>query len=68
MSHFLIDRSFKYDASVKQSPFDNGYIYDEERGYWREKLGDRPLMHIENEFKPQTKKADVETGEDRKGE
>lgn len=68
MSHFLIDNSFKYDVPAKKSPLSNNFYYDEIRGYWREKLGDMPLMHIENEFKPQTKKADVETGEDRKGE
>lgn len=68
MSHFLIKNAFKYDSSLKKNPLKNNFIYDDISGYWREKSSQKPLMHMESGFKPQTKKADVETGEDRKGE
>jgi hypothetical protein len=42
--------------------------YDGVKGYWINIENGNPLMHEDAGFKPRTKKEDIETGEDRKGE
>lgn len=68
MSHLLIDKSFKYKIPKQNKTLLRDYSYDDKRGYWLSKNSGQPLMHEDNQYKPRTKKADVETGEDRKGE
>ena len=68
MSHLLIDKSFKYKVPPQKESLFNDYFYDERKGYWLNKESGKPLMHEDNQFKPRTKKEDIETGEDRKGE
>lgn len=68
MSHLLIEKSFKYKVREQKIALFNDYFYDDTSGYWKNKRNGLPLMHEENQFKPHTKKEDIETGEDRKGE
>jgi len=68
MSHLLIDKSFKYKIPTQNESLHRDYSYDDKRGYWLNKNSGHPLMHEDNQYKPRTKKEDVETGEDRKGE
>lgn len=65
MDHILI----KY---AKRKPFADlpkmpkGAIYDKEKGYWV--INDSPLTATADFQKQQTKKCDLETGEDQKGD
>jgi len=68
MSHLLIEKSFKYKIQPQKKSLFSDYLYDEKKGYWLNKENGQPLMHENNQFKPRTKKEDIETGEDRKGE
>jgi hypothetical protein len=68
MSHILIEKSFRYKVKSQTSALLDEYYYNETKGYWLDKVSGLPLMRKNNEYKPRTKKADVETGEDRKGE
>ena len=68
MSHLLIEKSFKYKVQEQKTALVNDYFYDNASGYWKSKCNGLPLVHQNNQFKPKTKKCDVETGEDRKGE
>lgn len=68
MSHLLIEKSFQYNTLPQEKLLFTNYSYDETKGYWLNKLSGLPLMHEDNYFKPRTKKCDVESGEDRKGE
>ena len=68
MSHLLIEKSFKYKVQEQKTALVNDYFYDDTSGYWKNKYNGLALMHEKNNFKPRTKKEDVETGEDRKGE
>jgi len=44
------------------------YVYDRLLGYWRQREGDKAAVLDPKFSGPKTKKADVETGEDQKGE
>ena len=67
MSHILIERMHRYKTdSQPRAP--EGYKYDATKGYWLSKANGNPLVSDKNVRKPVTKKADVETGEDKKGE
>lgn len=68
MTHLLIDKSFRYKIPAQKETLLRDYSYNETKGYWLNKNNGHPLMHESNQFKPRTKKEDVETGEDRKGE
>ena len=68
MSHLLIEKSFKYKIPQDNESLLSAYSYNTDKGYWINKNNGRPLMHEDSQYKPRTKKEDVETGEDRKGE
>lgn len=66
-THILIEKAFVYpirknDAGIR------GYEYDEQRGFWVSLANGEPLVSDRKRPKPITKKHDVETGEDMKGE
>jgi len=67
MSHILIEKMHRYKTEGQQRD-PEGYKYDATRGYWLGKASGTPLVSDENVRKPVTKKADIETGEDKKGE
>lgn len=68
MKHILLEKAFKYDIPRQNVKLFKGYNYDDVKGYWVNVENGKPLMHEDASFKPRTKKEDVETGEDRKGE
>jgi len=65
--HILIEKAFIYKK--KQKKFKNkNYIYNHSLGYWIQKNNKKPAIY-DTEFPvSMTKKADIETGEDQKGE
>ncbi len=66
-AHPLIDRALKYPVTkVRLSP--DGCFYDKTVGAW--KLQETGQLWVETNHRngPRTKKADIETGEDQKGE
>jgi hypothetical protein len=64
--HLLLDKAFVYPLPVEK-PDMGEYVYDMNAGYW---LLDKnnPLILNKSFIKPRSKKEDVETGEDQKGE
>lgn len=65
--HFLVKHAKKYAVQEREPSFDFG-SYDIEHGYWRTGNAGKPSVLSEAGMRPATKKADVETGEDMKGE
>lgn len=66
--NLVIDKSFKYNSNIVGLDISDDYIYNEELGYWVNKNNNIPMMLDKNASPPKTKKQDIETGEDRKGE
>jgi hypothetical protein len=66
MDHVLI-KNAKRKPYTNKPVMPNGVRYDKEKGFWV--INDSPFVDSD-EFKEQqgTKKCDVETGEDQKGE
>ncbi|MEK3820320.1 hypothetical protein MKY20_14735 [Cytobacillus sp. FSL W8-0315] len=65
--HLLIQKAFIYDKPRKK-PELKEYTFLNKAGYWIDKQDSQPYVLDSKRPKPQTKKADVETGEDQKGE
>lgn len=65
--HILLDKAYVYENIPKQL-IPEGCSYDRIGGFWRlDNTGE--IMMIGNYAqRPETKKCDVETGEDQKGE
>ena len=66
-NHILLNKMSVYKINQQTEKLEN-YFYCHEKGYWLNKLTYSPLIFEKNSIGPRTKKADVETGEDRKGE
>ena len=64
--HMLLEKAFVYPLP-KERPKLSGYSFSSDKGYWIREDG-IPLVEDHSIPKPRTKKEDVETGEDRKGE
>lgn len=67
MKHLFLEKIFRYDANKREKGCLEGYDYNSKLGYWVDKLMN-PCIDDTNFIKPQTKKCDIETGEDKKGE
>lgn len=67
-NNLVIEKSFKYNRNCVGVDIPNNYEYCEESGYWLDKNSKIPMMLDKDGPRPRTKKEDVETGEDRKGE
>jgi hypothetical protein len=65
--HILLQKAVVYDVPIIKQTIP-GYEYRTEDGFWVNKTTSTPLMFDDIDFKPRTKKEDIETGEDRKGE
>jgi hypothetical protein len=65
--HILIDKARVY-PEPESTPKPPNCTYDLQRGFWIDDNRKIPMMHSDNPKKPQSKKADIETGEDQKGE
>ncbi len=66
MSHILLRKAFIYPLP-KEHPNMSGMLYDHKRGFWVDAAG-RPAVTDPNFHGPRSKKCDIETGEDQKGE
>lgn len=65
--HPLLQRAQRYrTGKVNLAPAD--CVYDPEAGAWRHLESGRLWVETPHRVGPQTKKQDVETGEDQKGE
>lgn len=65
--HLLLERAYIYPLPKKPSQPDD-CTFDHEKGYWVFNRTGQPLVTLEDHPRLETKKCDVETGEDRKGE
>lgn len=66
-NHILVEKAKKYNIS-EQSSTPNGCTYSAKDGFWIEKASNIAMMKTNNPHKPTSKKCDIETGEDQKGE
>lgn len=65
--HILIDKTYTYEEIPKiLAPKD--CFYDRKSGLWRMDSNGEIMMVSNYAKKPESKKCDVETGEDQKGE
>lgn len=67
MKHILLNYCFIYTRRKKQSPPVN-YSYDKVHGAWISNMDKHLLVHNKNYPSIASKKRDVETGEDEKGQ
>ncbi len=65
--HILLEKAFCYPEPSEIAMPQNCTFVDK-KGYWEDNLTGEIMMLSDNPRRPQTKKADRETGEDQKGE
>ena len=65
--HILKEKAYTYDLP-KNTLDMPGYEFSDEKGYWVNQSDKQPCIKDPLFAAPRTKKADVETGEDKKGE
>ena len=65
--HILIKKAFVYKKG-RENFEDKNYVYDYSLGYWIKKGNGKPAVYDPEFSGPRTKKEDIETGEDQKGE
>jgi len=65
--HILLEKAKCYETNVILPTPDN-CIFLSSIGYWVDSITGKPMMNGDNPRKPQSKKHDIETGEDQKGE
>lgn len=65
--HLLLEKAFVYPLP-KEALDIAGYTYNESKGYWVTQGNQAPAILDSKMRKPVSKKCDVETGEDQKGE
>lgn len=67
--HILVSKAKRYDVSKAQTEPDLCTFF-QKAGYWTDDVSGIPMMLMDDPKrpKPQTKKFDIETGEDQKGE
>lgn len=67
MKHILLQKAFNYKKR-KNVRAPQGYSFDSTLGAWKNKINNTLLIHSANYPLLGTKKHDIETGEDHKGE
>ena len=67
VKHILIEKAFVYKKE-RENFEDENYVYDYSLGYWIKKDNGKPAVYDPEFSGPRTKKEDIETGEDQKGE
>jgi hypothetical protein len=65
--HILIEKAYCY-PDPRESRVPNNCTFIQKSGYWRNNSTGEIMMLSNDSCFPQTKKEDVETGEDQKGE
>jgi hypothetical protein len=68
MNHILLEKMSIYPIKPQQEDGISDFEYDEIKGYWISRNSKAPLIFDKLAIGRRTKKEDVETGEDRKGE
>ena len=69
--NLVIKNAYRFNSKKqinKRIDFENAYYYDLSKGFWIDRKTLEPYMSKINRPKVGTKKEDIETGEDRKGE
>lgn len=66
--HYLLKKIFRFEIKKQKKDLYNDYKYDAIKGFWINKKTNQPLIFDTAVLSPRTKKADIETGEDRKGQ
>lgn len=65
--HILLEKAYCYpEPTGTQMPEDCTFV--EQSGYWRSNVTGEIMMLSDDPRRPQSKKCDIETGEDQKGE
>lgn len=65
--HIIIEKAKKYYIS-EQNLLPIGCTYKAQEGFWVDDSSNVAMMKSDNFQKPTSKKCDIETGEDQKGE
>lgn len=65
--HILLEKAYVYE-NISRDLKPNGCTYDRNSGLWRVDDTGEVMMVSNYAQKPQSKKCDIETGEDQKGE
>lgn len=65
--HLLLEKAYVYPLP-KALLEPDGCVYDSKKGYWVLNGTEQPFILSECSRPPRSKKCDVETGEDQKGE
>ena len=65
--HILLDKAYVYE-NIPEELTPEGCFYDRYSGLWRISSTGEVMMIGDYAQRPETKKCDVETGEDQKGE
>lgn len=65
--HILLEKAKRYEVpkDIKQP---SNYMFDNQKGYWFNSVSNTKLMESDDKRREQSKKCDIETGEDQKGE
>ncbi len=67
MKNLIIGKAYIYEESPSIKTCQNIH-YDDSLGFWIVNDENIPLVESDSSYSPQSKKCDVETGEDKKGE
>ena len=65
--HIILEKATKYNVP-DQPPVPDDCTYNEKKGFWVDNSSNIAMMKTEKPQKPTSKKCDIETGEDQKGE
>lgn len=65
--HILLEKAKKYDIP-EQNLTPNNCSYRAKEGFWVDDSSNMAMMKTDKPQKPTSKKCDIETGEDQKGE
>lgn len=65
--HILIEKAYRYPAPIEK-PTPKDCTFQENHGYWVNNSTGEVMMLSNDPRRPQSKKCDLETGEDQKGE
>ncbi len=66
--HILLEKAQKYDVPDEKSLTPKGCSYKAQEGFWVDNSSNTAMMKTDKPQKPTSKKCDIETGEDQKGE
>ncbi len=65
--HIILEKAKRYNTS-DENVTPSGCTYQSQEGFWVDDTTGEAMMKSNNSQKPTSKKCDIETGEDQKGE